>query len=519
MEQINNVSDYLNLLKRFESYSEKYYRGQLEKYSSIPPTIARDSGYLLNEYEIYDTVTKRNEFKDLKTPLEKLSKLQHYGFPTRLVDLTIDSLTALYFAVENINDLSPGNVYLYLVEGHQVDSKEVRILSILPTILPLNIKNIIIKYKELFKESISDKEVIKIVNKPIIIKYSNSLQKTSQRLHNQKATFLICGNEVTDNIINNSLISLDTIKPNMVIRIPYEYKKEIKDELDLKHGISESTIYPELSSFAKYIREKYKKENILLKEKYNIVEIKDVSHAKAKRISIVIVLNETLRINLIRNIIIDIFEKCKKGQNVIWIYVARTEEDYITNNWILRAQWIDSNLDKEYRPMTLQYFEDGYYWDYEKYFINISEFNNKYVFKDDKILFVSCKKIWEKLMPIFKRFLNSFENYTLGDFNTEVSKHELEIDKLYMIMQNLGESRNKDFNDFIHIFICVITLISNFKYSINQDLNNKMIQCYFKDMLQEVESKTKQINQGFPEWERKLKITKQDYQNIHLNIE
>jgi len=412
MEQVNSVSDYLKLLKRFESYEEKYYRGQLEKYSSISPTIARDSGYLMNEYKIYNDAIKRNELQDLNTPLEKLSKLQHYGVPTRLVDLTIDALIALYFAVESIDDLSPGNVYLYLIKGYSANSREARILSILPTIYPLSIENITIKYKELFKESISNNEVINIVNSPIIIKYSDNFKGNNERLNNQKATFLICGNTTTNNIINSSLISLDTIEPAMIIRIPYEYKKEIKYELDLKYKINEYTIYPELPSFAKYIKEKYRQDSILLNEKYTILKMENTSHAKAKRISITIVLNEALCISYIKNIVINIFKQYKKRQNVIWIYVACTEEDYITYNWILYAQWIDPNLDEQYRPMTLKHFEDGYYWEYNKNFSIMSDFNNQYVFNDDKILFISCKKVLEKLMPIFGSVLNLVKTTT-----------------------------------------------------------------------------------------------------------
>ena len=67
---------------------------------------------------------KQDEFKGLLTPLEELAKLQHYSIPTRLVDVTINPLIALYFAVENTDDLSPGNVLLYLINGYPPYSKE-----------------------------------------------------------------------------------------------------------------------------------------------------------------------------------------------------------------------------------------------------------------------------------------------------------------------------------------------------------------------------------------------------------
>jgi len=104
----------------------------------------------------------------------------------------------------------------------------------------------------------------------------------------------------------------------------------------------------------------------------------------------------------------------------------------------------------------------------------------------------------------------------LGNFNKEVSKHKLEIYNLYTVIQKLGLSRNKDLNDFIHIFVCVITLMDNLKYYENQDFNNKMTQYYIKDILRDIKVQIEQINQGLTEWEKKLKITKQDYQDINI---
>ena len=52
-----------------------------EKYVTMPSSIARDQGYSLHESAIYyeSIEMKKEEFKELNTPLERLAKLQQIG--------------------------------------------------------------------------------------------------------------------------------------------------------------------------------------------------------------------------------------------------------------------------------------------------------------------------------------------------------------------------------------------------------------------------------------------------------
>jgi len=45
-----------------------------------------------------------DEFKKLSSYIEQLTWLQHFGFPTRLLDVTGNALVALYFAAESVGD-------------------------------------------------------------------------------------------------------------------------------------------------------------------------------------------------------------------------------------------------------------------------------------------------------------------------------------------------------------------------------------------------------------------------------
>ncbi|WP_160118334.1 FRG domain-containing protein [Bacillus sp. V59.32b] len=80
-----------------------FYRGQSKKHKSITSSLSRNQGYVQNEYAIYQESIdmKSVEFGGLTSLIECLSKMQHYGIPTRLIDLSVDPLIALFFAVQD----------------------------------------------------------------------------------------------------------------------------------------------------------------------------------------------------------------------------------------------------------------------------------------------------------------------------------------------------------------------------------------------------------------------------------
>ncbi|WP_100404296.1 FRG domain-containing protein [Bacillus solitudinis] len=97
MDQANTVEEFLNILNRYQGQAEVFYRGQAAKYKSVISSISRDNGHLANEHQIYRETLHmyEQEFETIKFPIERLAKLQHYGIPTRLIDVTIDPLIAL----------------------------------------------------------------------------------------------------------------------------------------------------------------------------------------------------------------------------------------------------------------------------------------------------------------------------------------------------------------------------------------------------------------------------------------
>lgn len=511
MEQANSIESYLEILKRYQDTPELYYRGQSEEYETMSPSIARRVGYAVNESKIYQEAVSvplgTVELEGLTSPLEKLSKLQHYGIPTRLVDVTIDPLIALYFAVEDVDSTFPGNVYVYSLKGYTADSREIKVLSLLPTIDNLSLDSIVAEYQKQFNEMIAHDEVRQIVNLPVILQYSNALQKSNPRLYNQKGTFLICGNELDGDTVTGQLKSLDTYDPDLVIRIPFEYKKAVKDELDNQYNINRMSIYPELPSVAQYIEAKYGKEDEKLEKAYSIVEEKDISTGVAKRISVILVLNKQLSIEQIKGISVDVMESYQKSHDVVWLYVACSGDDYITANWIIRGQWISPGLDIRFRPMTLKIEENGYYWDYNKSYSIMADYYEKNVFEEDVELYQKHMREWELFLSIFTHLLDALTNCSWDEFVKQAIGNEEQIKNICERLSNGGYSHSKEFDNFLVKIHSIVGTVDNIRFLIRNDKMSDMVkQNMIRKDFNKVSAEIEKTNREFPQWRVKLGI-------------
>ncbi len=265
---ISSITTVRNNLLENGSSETLFFRGQSNSTWDIRPSIFRDS-LVSVEDKIIQTAKARvpQEFRECISSFEELTKLQHYGLPTRLLDITMNPLVALYFAClpsetvtdEDGNESSPsGVVYICTGYGNDEQSPNVTLLS---QIAQMNLDEDVtlrtIQQRLHLAETIEAETLIQQIQQSIFVlpSYSNS------RLIRQSGAFVISGSinvtinekDIWRSKLRKSVRNLNDIINKSSLIIPAEYKDKILDELDFLN-INESTLFPELEHQMAHIK-------------------------------------------------------------------------------------------------------------------------------------------------------------------------------------------------------------------------------------------------------------------------
>lgn len=453
IEQVNSVEDYLKKLEKyFEGEDGLYFRGQSGKYSEITSSISRNIGHLQNETKMYRELIdiRKEEFEKLQHPFDYLDKFQRYGCPTRLIDLTVNPLIALYFAVENIEEEESGRVYLFKDQDYPQDDIRVKVVTTLAFTDELDIESIKSKYHELFTEEISNEEIKKYLSRTwIVTEKQNDFNK---RKNSQSGTFAICGNEMEGDEITNTIVPLRIENTELIFHIPFEYKKKIKQELDEVHTINGSGVYPELPSAANYVKEKFKYEEFSYENSYRVQELEESSIYQYNRQTIKIILNKKMGIEQIKSIASNLIEERKHTADIIYVYIAKTTEDFILFNWVVQVQWLSPDVEKDKKMYTHKTpDENGHIWKFGNSTDTTRSFFIENYFKEDDVILKEAKNLFCVLSEFYKKVAE------ILDSTDELSKVEGEIDtinkekltEISIKSGDLGFSRNIDVNEYI----------------------------------------------------------------------
>lgn len=245
---IVDVSSYINKVKKYvisnESKDIHYlYRGECEIYeTSCRPNIFRKNVLETNEFfekSLFDSM-RQNYLSSDKSYLTNAIDAQHGEFPSRLLDVSYNSLVALYFAVTPYYHHEPdkfdkidGMVFVFSIDD----------------IFSPSAKNISDNY-----DAVINRDKAWLENQIIFEKNHKFIDHTklNKRIVAQQGAFILFqGQDASD------------LPPNIVcgIRIPGEKKKILREELSLLFGIHTGSIYPEMMNLVEDITEKSKKTN------------------------------------------------------------------------------------------------------------------------------------------------------------------------------------------------------------------------------------------------------------------
>ncbi|MBD5106478.1 MAG: FRG domain-containing protein [Lachnospiraceae bacterium] len=278
---INSLEKYVGeIFSLKEEYEQEtlLYRGQSWLNYFLRPGIKRERHWLEKEDIMYQEILVRcaQNFVHCQTHLDYLVEMQHYGLPTRLLDVTENPLVALYFACCT-NQSRLGEVLVLHTKPEKVKyakSDTVAFLAALPTLnhgeqtkLFRLCKNHIqeendIEYKKLAGKLAAEVKSRNPAFEPRIRKadlLSNVFVtplRNNQRIMKQEGSFIICGlgeeEEKGSGMENMRCQDKEGKKRVFVIK----NKEKIVKELDML-SINRASLFPEIDDVAEYIREKY----------------------------------------------------------------------------------------------------------------------------------------------------------------------------------------------------------------------------------------------------------------------
>lgn len=321
---IQSLAQYISTIKRYSAHSAyKVFRGHSDKTWSLHSSGDRSDLEATQYHEIWLDCYKNKYHKEIteKSYLKSVVTMQHYGIPTKFLDWTYNPLIALYFAVEQYNNID-GRVIIALPD--KIYEPDTELLKKLETYLG-----------NLYSGSESDKEKRELLEQ---LNFRNRMyfcvSKSNDRIKAQSGLFSIdFYTDIEDCITKEINILIDTIEgkerkknifPSIIelknrrcsilpfikekeyafdhhglynqgenyylkklideirkkwfgrylfativentidLIVDHSCKDEIKRDLKNLCSIDEQTVYPDLMGYANYINQKYKKKHEFL---------------------------------------------------------------------------------------------------------------------------------------------------------------------------------------------------------------------------------------------------------------
>ena len=242
---------------------ESFFRGQASFGWKLLPSIYQETKWIENEdLMIKEMIRRFPEFLNDDKRIEVLTKLQHYGLPTRLLDLTENPLTALFFACDDKNSKDEdGRIYYFSPIEREIKYTGSDLVTILSNISKMDGNfgtNNLINEEGRFLWFIQEEKTnfTKLSDRKAITKWCFvKTNLNNERIKSQTGSFIITGTGKTKSDVNEIIDQFENKK--ILFIVDRKCKNDILNELKLL-GIYEGSIYPDLTKNAEFIKNKYK---------------------------------------------------------------------------------------------------------------------------------------------------------------------------------------------------------------------------------------------------------------------
>ena len=271
LSSVSGVNSFISSLKKHND-SLIFYRGHANSNYILRPSIMRTSGLQENESTLYNEllINCPEEFEKCHTHVEKLVKMQHYGLPTRLLDITRNLLVALFFACESQPE-TYGELVLISANRQEIKYPQSDTVSILASIPVFPAQ----KQREFFSLA-KDRSISNLqfniaaarlihevrIEKPafqseidkddILNSYIIYALKNNNRIVKQDGAFILCGLDDRSGFLEKFRYKQHGKKIVALI----DKKKKILEQLE-NFSINRASLFPEIECVSEYLRNKY----------------------------------------------------------------------------------------------------------------------------------------------------------------------------------------------------------------------------------------------------------------------
>lgn len=249
----------------FRGHADEGYKAIPSIFRHINDDPAQDR-YVINEDRLYKSMISLcpNDFESCRSAFDHLVKMQHYGLPTRLLDITANPLVALYFACANHASRGGrhGEVLVYHVPDDEIRFYSSDTVSVVSNLAKMSVSFDFITEKTKYLHEIKYEKpyfLDAIVNRHLTSVFCVKPKMDNPRIIRQSGAFLLFGMgsdksqpaDIPDAYQYKKSGNIHTIK------ISQNGKKTILSEL-AEVGISVATLFPEIDYVAKHLKSRPK---------------------------------------------------------------------------------------------------------------------------------------------------------------------------------------------------------------------------------------------------------------------
>lgn len=285
-KNIGALSTFLKKIKQIQPKKDHtlFFRGHADVDFIDTPSIYRFHPknnkvrpYILEEDKLFRKIIMAcpSDFKNDSSTFDQLVRMQHYGLPTRLLDITSNPLVALYFSCIDKSGKGgkTGQVIVYEVPNEKVKFYSSDTVSVISNIAKRPNDIFVSKLKSYKNEEqlLADKEYNRLIHeiqeekpyfkKEIELSHLESVVCVQPKLDNKRiikqsgAFFLFGINEhkLEPAVIPDSLYKSDTTGNKIKITISNNHKSKIINELE-SLSISDATLFPEIDNVSKFLK-------------------------------------------------------------------------------------------------------------------------------------------------------------------------------------------------------------------------------------------------------------------------